>query len=465
MKLLRFIGKFLLGLLVLVLAFLAMSLAPNDHTPYQQTDFYRQTTARLAALPNVPAPRTALRAGWAKANLTPAFTTPTGGYGVRRGKHWTTVADSIWVRVVVLDNGNGPIAIVASDLLITPPTVSEQLRKRLTEVGLTWETTFLGATHSHNSLGAWAPGLVGNLFSGSFDQRVTDHITNTILRAIQLANTDLQPVTVAYREVNTPEFVYNRLDESKPIDPFFRLVQLRRAGGQTATLATYPAHATMIDIFSHQYLSRDWPGRLVDGIERETGGFGLFMAGAVGSMGPKGPPTGKDLSLIQQYADEMLARLKPTLGTFSTLTDTTQSGATGPLADSTLGLLTLPLTLRDPAPRVLGDWRIRPWLFHTVYGKYPADLKALRLGPVLLLGTPCDFSGELVPPLVAAARRQGLNLTVTSFNGGYVGYITPDAYYEKDAYETRVMNWFGPQNGAYFSELMLGLMAKAAQPR
>jgi neutral ceramidase len=461
MKIRRLFGKILLGLLLLILVFLAVSLAPNDHTPYQQTDFYRETTARLAGLANVPAPRGPLRAGWAKANLTPAFTTPTGGYGVRKGKHWTTVADSVWVRAVVMDNGNGPVAIVASDLLIVPPTVSEQLRQRLPEAGLSWESVYFGATHSHNSLGGWAPGVVGNLFSGPFDERVVAHITETILRAIRLAKADVQPVTLAYREVSAPEFVYNRLDDSKPVDPFFRLVQLRRTDGQTATLATYPAHATLIDIFSHQYLSRDWPGRLVDGIECETGGFALFLAGAVGSMGPKGPPTGKDLPLAQQYANEMLTRLKPTLGTFGVVTDTVDiPGRAGPSDYGQIGLLTLPLTLRDPAPRVLGDWRIRPWLFHTVYGKYPADLKALRLGPVLLLGTPCDFSGELLPPLTATARRQGLELIVTSFNGGYVGYITPDAYYEKDAYETRVMNWFGPQNGAYFSELIQGLIKK-----
>ncbi|MEZ0612057.1 hypothetical protein ACAW74_26340 [Fibrella sp. WM1] len=450
MKFLRLLLKILGGLLLLIVLFLAVSLSPNDHTPYQQTDFYRQTTARLNTLPALPTPKTALRAGWAKANLTPSFTTPTGGYGVRKGRHWTIVADSVWVRAVVFDNGNGPVALIASDLLITPPTVSEQLRKRLPEVGLRWESVYFGAIHSHNSLGGWAPGVVGNLFSGSYDQRVVDHITNTILDAIRRAKADLQPVTVGYREVSAPQFVYNRLDDTKPVDPFFRLLQLRRANGQTATLATYPAHATLIDIFSGQYLSRDWPGRLVDGLERETGGFALFLAGAVGSMGPKGPPTGKDIPLIDHYAGELLTRLKPELSQFKAV------------SDSTMGLLTLPLTLRDPAPRVVGDWRIRPWLFHAVYGDYPSDLKALRLGPVLLVGTPCDFSGELLPPLTQAARQQGLDLIVTSFNGGYVGYITPDAYYDKDAYETRVMNWFGPQNGAYFSELIQGLAKKSA---
>ncbi|ARK11836.1 neutral/alkaline non-lysosomal ceramidase N-terminal domain-containing protein [Fibrella sp. ES10-3-2-2] len=451
MKFLRILARVLLGLIVAILLLLAVSLSPNDHTPYRQTEFYTQTTSRLTALPGLPAPKTALRAGWAKANLTTAFTTPTGGYGVRRGKHWTTVADSVWVRALVFDNGNGPVALVASDLLITPPTVSEQLRKRLPEIGMTWESVYFGAIHSHNSLGGWAPGLVGNLFSGSYDQRVVDHITNTILVALKQAKADLQPAEIGYQQVNAPEFVYNRLDERYPVDPFFRLLRLKRNDGKTATLVTYPAHATLIDIFSYQYLSRDWPGRVVDGLERETGGFAVFMAGAVGSMGPKGPPTGKDFPLVNHYAADILARLKPALNKVTTQ------------ADSTLGLLTLPLTLRDPAPRVLGDWRIRPWLFHTVYGDYPSDLKALRLGPALLIGTPCDFSGELLPPLTQAASQQGLDLMVTSFNGGYVGYITPDKYYEKDAYETRVMNWFGPQNGAYFSEMMTGLVKKAGK--
>ncbi|MEZ0483754.1 neutral/alkaline non-lysosomal ceramidase N-terminal domain-containing protein [Fibrella aquatica] len=451
MKFLRILLRVLLGLLVFVLLLLAISLSPNDHTPYRQTEFYAQTNARLTALTGPPTPKTALRVGWAKANLTPAFTTPTGGYGVRRGKHWTTVSDSVWVRALVFDNGNGPIALVASDLLITPPTVSEQLRKRLPEIGLTWESVYFGATHSHSSLGGWAPGLVGNLFSGSYDQRVVDHITNTILAALLKAKTDLQPTTVGYGQVNAPEFVYNRLDRTKPVDPFFRLLQLKRTDGKTATLLTYPAHATLINIFSYQYLSRDWPGRVVDGIEQETGGFALALAGAVGSMGPNGPPTGKDFPVVNKYAADVLARLKPELSRLPAQTD------------STLSLLTLPLTLRDPAPRVIGDWRIRPWLFHTVYGDYPSDLKALRIGPAVLVGTPCDFSGELLPPLTLSAYRQGLNLMVTSFNGGYIGYITPDAYYGKDAYETRVMNWFGPQNSAYFSEMINGLVKKTAR--
>src|SRR5690606_42076053 len=48
----------------------------------------------------------------------------------------------------------------------------------------------------------------------------------------------------------------------------------------------------------------------------------------------------------------------------------------------------------------------------------------------MLLGTPCDFSGELMPPIDSAARAHGMNAMVTSFNGQYIGYITADQWYD-----------------------------------
>ena len=56
------------------------------------------------------------------------------------------------------------------------------------------------------------------------------------------------------------------------------------------------------------------------------------------------------------------------------------------------------------------------------------------------------------------ATRDGVRLMVTSFEGGYIGYVTPDRYYDRQSYETRDMNWFGPYNGDYFKEMMGGLL-------
>ncbi|WP_128547342.1 neutral/alkaline non-lysosomal ceramidase N-terminal domain-containing protein [Larkinella soli] len=448
MKFFRVLLKVLLGLLLAVVLFVAVSVAPVDDTPYQQTDYYAQTRRRLASLPAPPRPKTALRAGWSKINITPPYTTPTGGYGVRRGKHWTTVHDSVYVRTIVLDNGSAKIAVIALDLLITPPTVTEQLKRRLPDIGFRWEEVYTGAIHSHNSLGGWAPGLVGGLFAGEYEERIVTHLTDAILKSITAAQQNLAPAEIGYQEVEAPDLINNRLNRDGPVDRPVRLLKFKKPDGSSALLCSYSAHATIFHAMNYQPLSRDYPGALVDRLEKESGGFVAFLAGAVGSTSPRVPDSPDDLKVIGAYADSLTARITPALASFPTR------------PDSTLEMLTLPLGLREPHARVTDGWRVRPWLFHTVYGDFPSDLKALRIGRTVLLGTPCDFSGELVAGLKPAADRKGLNLMVTSFNGGYVGYITPDKYYHKTSYEIRTMNWFGPYNGAYFTEMLTGLIGR-----
>ncbi len=47
---------------------------------------------------------------------------------------------------------------------------------------------------------------------------------------------------------------------------------------------------------------------------------------------------------------------------------------------------------------------------------------------------------------------------VAGFNGGYIGYIIRDEWYDLKEYETFYMNWFGPHNGAYFVEMIQKLL-------
>ena len=57
----------------------------------------------------------------------------------------------------------------------------------------------------------------------------------------------------------------------------------------------------------------------------------------------------------------------------------------------------------------------------------------------MIVGIPADFSGELVEPIKKSISNNKLNLIINSFNGGYVGYITDDKWYDRDdinTYET-----------------------------
>lgn len=450
MKFLRIFLKVLVGLFIAIGLFLAVSLAPVDETPYREMPYYTQTKQRLAQLPLPPVAKAPIRAGWAKVNITPPYTTPTGGYGARRGRHWRVVSDSIFARAIVFSNGSTNVAVVALDLLITPPTVTEQLKKRLPEVGLQWENVYVGAIHSHNSVGGWAPGLVGQLIAGGYDPNIVTRITDGVLNAIRNARANMAPVQVGFGQADASDHVYNRIGNSGPTGPLdgqIHLLKLRKNTGESALLCSFAGHATLFGGDNGDYLSRDYPGALVDRLEKKSADFALFLAGAVGSTGPQA--RGKtDFQEIRNYAGDLAARIERTVPQIQTK------------PDSTLALLTLPLGLREPHPRVIGNWRVRPWLFYAIYGDFPSDLKALRIGRTVLLGTPCDFSGEFVADFKPLATQKGLNLIITSFDGGYIGYVTPDRYYNRPTYETRDMNWFGPYNGAYFEEMMMGLLKK-----
>src|SRR3970282_781741 len=169
-----------------------------------------------------------------------------------------------------------------------------------------------------------------------------------------------------------------------------------------------------------------------------------FMAGAVGSHGCIGPERGR--KLVNQVGETLASA-------FAGSRELLQ-----PVNDSTLVMVSVPLELGSPQFRISKNWCVRPWLFNAVFGTYRPELTALRIGDLLMLGTPCDFSGELTGALDSAATRLGMRAMVTSFNGNYVGYITKDEWYDVDHYETRLMSWYGPGNGSYLSECLTKLI-------
>ncbi len=441
--------KILAGLIIALLIFVASAVTTIDYTPYREMDYYRAWKQNIGKV-EVSSDTTKqqpLRAGWGKANITPPAPGPMAGYGNRWGKPYESVHDSVYVRAVFLDNGLTQAAIVAADLLIVPPTVTEALKKRLPTVGLTFEQVYLGATHSHCSIGGWGDTITGELFAGDYDPAVVERIADAMIQAIQRAKSSRQTVEAGYMQVQDTTDIRNRLTgERATIDPWVRNLMLRGADGRTALLSSYAAHSTTLGS-STMSLSRDYAGALVDSLEDGEADFALFLAGAVGSMGPQGT-TESEFSQLSSVSDGVETAIQSKLGDFT------------PQSIHTLQSFTVALPLREPTPRLNTTWALRPWVFRWAFGDYPAFVKALRVGNVLLVGLPCDFSGELMADLSQYAAKRGLRLVVTSFNGAYAGYITADRHFDQNLYETVTMNWFGPYNGAYFSEVVRDVVDK-----
>ena len=448
MKLLKITAKILLGLLILILIFLAFTIAPVDRKDYRQMEYYQQMSDKLEAWKPAKDTANGLKAGWAIVNLTPSKPTPTAGYGDRQGKPYQSVHDSVYVRAIVLSNSPKPIAIISCDLLIFPPEVTLLLKEKLKTIGFEWSQVYVGATHTHNSLGAWGKNAVGESFAGKYEQSTVNFIVDKVLEAIKKATQNQVYAKVGFGEINAKELVFNRLvgDSLGTTDPMIRLLKIQKETGEIAILTTFSAHATTLNA-DKKFLSADYPGEYVKQLSKSVS-FAAFMAGAVGSSGP----TGEDLP------DDFQQEKNISLGLSTKVLKVINNIKCQEIY--TLTLSDFDLLLREPQVRIAKNWRFRPWVFKTLFGDYSAEIKALRIGNNILIGTPCDYSGELMPEVLRVAKRRNLNLIITSFNGGYVGYITHDRHYDLNSYETRIMNWYGPQNGVYFQDIIQKILKK-----
>jgi neutral ceramidase len=451
-KILRFI-LYLIGIVLsIVVIALLITVIPVDRTPYRQQEFYRIMTNRLDSLDaNKKNPTVGnFKVGFAMRNLTPENPVSTAGYPKRRGKVYPSVLDSIFVRAIVIDNGKERVAIVSADLLIIPPTVTLRLKDQLPSIGFSLENTYLNATHTHNSIGNWGEGATGMIY-GSYNDSIVSFIADKIVACVKAASLNGRRAVLKTAAIPVPGAVKNRLDkESGHVDSLLRVVEIKRDDSLKLIMVSYNAHPTCL--FARDLvLSRDYPGQLVDQLEANGYDFALFLAGAVGSHGCNPPEYGT--RCISWMAEEITSKF--TLGK-SSLTE---------VKDSSLQMVRVPLALGEPQVKLTQDWRIRPWVFTRSFGEYTPYLTALRIGDLVLLGTPCDFSGELSASIDSVAVAHHVKTIVTSFNGHYIGYITRDIYYNNPHYETRLMNWYGPGNGAYISECLEKLLQTMAEHR
>jgi neutral ceramidase len=433
--LLKIIGAFFLILLLTI----ATMITTMDKTPYQQMPYYKEWKGLIGKVERDTTSATTFRVGWSKVNITPSAPTPMAGYGNRRGRAYTAVHDSVYVRAIVIDNGSSQAAIVSGDLLIIPPTVTKILQSKLTEKEIPFNNVFFGATHTHNSVGGWGTGISGLFFSGKHDPKVAERLADAIFQAIVKAKSQMEPARLTYMESKDTLDIRNRLvGDEGGVDPEVRSIGFVTKSGKKAILSSYGAHSTIMQS-KNMALSRDYPGVLVDSLENGRYNFAMYMAGAVGSMGP-----------IEKGTDDFDEMKNQAFGVQQALlaSDTVPQNN-----KAILQAITIPLPLREPSPRLTMDIVLRPWAFKKAFGEYPVFVKALRIGNILMVGMPCDFSGELVGGLDAYAKTKGLDLIVTSFNGGYIGYITHDKYFDRDLYETKTMSWYGPYNGAYLQEV------------
>lgn len=434
-----------LVLFIFILAGIVFSLVgPVDHTPLRDQIFYQEMKSQLEQLQLPPSKKTLLAAGWKKVAITPDHPMNMAGYRMR--EEFDSVHDSLSARVIILNTGDKLCYLISIDLLLFPPSLKEKLIAHFKN-SKEQPFLYLSATHTHNGVGCWHDSLVGNVVLGDYNETWVNETAMKIISALEETEKNLQPTSLAYWETDAIEYAENRLKAGAPRDGMLRGLKLVRQDSSTAHLISFSAHATSISKKSKS-LSGDYPAAVVDSLMKSTNSFGMFMAGMVGSH---------RLAGIDAEEFDLVAKAG------HVLSEKVRSAALSPKADSiTLNAAHIPIQFGPSQLRISKDWKLRNWAFSWLVNPLQGELTYLQLNDIILIGTPCDFSGEIfVNHIAEVAAQQNKKVIITSFNGDYVGYITEDEHYETLAKEeVMALNWVGPYYGSYFTEMINTLLKK-----
>lgn len=446
-----------MGILICLLMVAMACLKGVDHTSYLETDYFRQTLANIekqASDDHHTAPST-LYVGTGKASIIPQITgttkqveqgifpgLPLGGYGARKGAPATGTLDPLHVKAVWLRRGDMEGAIVAMDMLTPPFEMIDSFRREVVKrLQLPPGRFYFGASHSHGGPGGWAHGLVGEAFAGPYEPGFNDWLMERVFESLESARESLQPATIAFDETAMPDWVHNRLVHEHGIeDPMLQSLFIQPESGPLITIGSFSAHATVMGSDSLQFCG-DYPGHWTQAVESGTGGFAMFLAGGVGSHSPSVQ------SKNHEAAEEMgQALAHQTMRQWKSAVFERQPA---------FSMVEWDVHLPEPHVRLGGNIRLRPWLSKKLLPiELSVSLPGLRLGNILLIGTPCDFSGELAAGLREHFQVRGFQSMITSFNGDYIGYVVPQKYYYLNAYESKIMSFYGPATAPYLTDMI-----------
>lgn len=457
------------GIILAVISIIFVSLffiltAPVNLTPFYESAYYRQSNELIGkAKQNLAAAHDSVQAGFSKVSITPGLnnltdepakgkfkSVPLAGFGARKGKGATGIHDSIFVKAVALRVGSQKIIFVGADLLIMPPNIIDSVTVALKKKGIEREQVYFSASHTHSSLGAWGPGFLGEQFAGKANQNIQKWLTTQIIRAVVDAENNIHPAKIGYGIFKAGNLTRNRLIGDAGIkNDDFGYIYLERNDGKKAVIGSFSAHATTMGA-GNMEISADYPGYWQRKMEATSVNLAVFIAGSVGSQSPVGEGNGfeKPGYIGETLADSLNRYL--------------------PRTNLTPGLKLLPVTVKLPLPEFHIRISNNRGLNSSVSNKLMATpqnpyLQAIRIGQMVWVSTPGDFSGEYAVQIKNNLAVNGFMANVSSFNGSYLGYIIPGRYFYMNEYEPRTMGWFGPNMGDYTMDVIRRISDLAIQ--
>jgi hypothetical protein len=391
-----------------------------------------------------------LRAGVARIEITPPVGLDLTGYLARENPS-IGVRDPLYVRALVLDDGDRQVALISCDLLGFDRALVVEIRDRIAlRTGIAAPHVMVACTHTHGG-----PATIRLVDCGEIDPKYVEGLLPHIVDAVAQAQGNLEAATLTVGSGESTVGVHNRRTPGDVTDPAVGLLRVDDSEGKTlAVVVNYTCHPTTLT-FDNRRITADYPGLVVDRIEAECGGVALFLMGAIGDVGPTVRGEESLATVGNGVADAALAAL-PSLAA-NALTRIR-------VASEVLALPLLPLPSRDEwltlrasyesaaltAERsanlasAKAQWAMVHWterMFEqmqddTLSSTVEAEIQMLRLGDLVIVGVPGEFFVELGLQIKEKLQKAGVQqVMIVGFANGNVGYIPARRAYPKGGYE------------------------------
>ncbi len=239
-------------------------------------------------------PELVTRVGFAQKDITPQVRTPMWGYGARKDILSDGILDPLMAKAIVLEVGSERLALVGLDLGRAPTgPMMEEIRKQVKEKAGVGHV-MLVASHTHH-------GPVLELLDregfgkGRFDDtlKYLKELPVMLSETIIEAASKLVPAKLG---VDTADVTYNRnrhtKREPKPRDPSLNVIRFDDLNGKPlAIMVNFTGHPVMTNARILKF-SADYPGFMMNHVEKEMGAPCVFMQGASGDMSVNGDGKG-----------------------------------------------------------------------------------------------------------------------------------------------------------------------------
>lgn len=238
------------------------------------------------------------RASVVKINVTPEDSQNLLGYGPRNS---TGVHDSIFHKIVVLDDGATRFVLISSDLCLMSPTEYERVAARIQKThGIDPLNIWWTVTHTHSAPEVGPPGMYAvyladrlvelpKAYTNTFAQKLIDGVGEALDKLVpaRLAvGWGFSQANINRRAIDVDGKASLGLNPDGPVDRRIGLIRIEKEDGSPlALIANYAIHGTVLG-GENTLISGDAPGVVAEYVEDKIGAPLLFINGAAGNIAP-----------------------------------------------------------------------------------------------------------------------------------------------------------------------------------